>query len=97
MEMDLRIPIISRDQVKVTTLVILSLFSEEFQFFLQKYDFQKKIIFQKQKKQKIMKTCTFATLRRAQNDDIGSFPSNYGEMDNISPIIGGLLISHGLG
>ena len=55
MKMDIRKPIYSRDQVKVTTLVILSLFSEEFYFFTKKLDFQKNIISQNRKNRKSCK------------------------------------------
>ena len=49
MEIDLQNPIYSRDQVKVTTLVIF-LFFWEIPTFFTKNDFQKKIISQKQQK-----------------------------------------------
>ena len=39
-----------------------------------------------------MKTRTFATLRRAQNDDIGSFSSNYCEIDHFPRIVGESLV-----
>ena len=54
MEINLQIPIYSRDQVKVTTWVIFSLFSEKFSLFYKKIEFSLKIISRKQKKQKIM-------------------------------------------
>ena len=52
MKMNLRIPIISRDQVKVTTLMIFSLFSKEFHIFTKKSGFQKKIISQNRENRK---------------------------------------------
>ena len=54
MEIDLQIPIYSRDQVKLATWVIFSLFSEKFSLFYKKVGFSLKIISRKQKKQKIM-------------------------------------------
>ena len=92
MKMDLQIPIISCDQVKVATLVIFFTFSEKFPLFYKKVEITEKSFCKKQKKQKNMRTCTFATLRRAQMGATGSFSSNYGEIHHNSPIIGELLL-----
>ena len=54
MKFSTKIPIISRDQVKVATLVIFFTFSEKFPLFYKKVEIPEKIILRKQKKQKIM-------------------------------------------
>ena len=74
MKINIRIPIISRDQVKVAILVIFFTFSEEFQHFYKKDEFPQKIILQKQKKQKIMQKYTFATPGSARRGAISQFP-----------------------
>ena len=97
MKMDLQNPIYSRDQVKVTTLVISFTFSEKFQLFYKKVEFPEEIILRKQKKQKIMQKYTFATPGSARRGAISQFSSNYGEIHQIPPIIDELLIFHVFG
>ena len=73
MKFSIKIPIISRDQVKVVTLMIFFTFSEKFQLFYKKVDFPQKIISQKQKKQEIMQKYTFATPGSARRGAISQF------------------------
>ena len=88
MKFSTKIPIISRDQVKVAILVIFFTFSEKYHLFYKKVGFPQKIILQKQKKQNTMQKYTFATPGSARRGAISPFSSNYGEIHQIPPIIG---------
>ena len=74
MKISTEIPIISCDQLKVATLVIFFTFSEKFQLFHKKLEFQKKSFFENRKNRKSCKNTLFPYLVARAGAPFPDFP-----------------------